>query len=95
MNIAIIKSYPIAINALRNYWIAYDPIGVMDDPEWPRDEYDNYLTDTLSLLQQTASKDDILIYLKNASEHMGIEFEIGPATKLVDEIMVWYRRYSE
>ena len=21
----------------------WDPIGVMDDPEWPRDEYDSYI----------------------------------------------------
>ncbi|GAB2524454.1 hypothetical protein [Lysobacter humi (ex Lee et al. 2017)] len=25
---------------LASHW---DPIGVMDDPEWPRDEYDSYI----------------------------------------------------
>ena len=31
-------------DAIRQVLIQHwDPIGVMDDPEWPRDEYDSYI----------------------------------------------------
>ena len=31
---------------LRDKWIKYDPIGVMDSFDWPRDEYDAYVGPT-------------------------------------------------
>ncbi len=38
------------LNGLRDLWNAFDPIGVMDDPDWPRDACDRYLPKTLQLL---------------------------------------------
>jgi hypothetical protein len=41
------------LNALMCDW---DPIGVMDDPNWPRDEYDCLVGPLLTLLQSGASR---------------------------------------
>jgi hypothetical protein len=38
-------------DAIRQVFITeWDPIGVMDDPEWPRDEYDSYIGEVYRLL---------------------------------------------
>ena len=34
----------------RILWEDWDPIGVMSDPEWPRDEYDSYIGDIYRFL---------------------------------------------
>lgn len=33
----------------------WDPIGVMDDPDWPRDEYDAYVGEIYGFLQRGES----------------------------------------
>jgi hypothetical protein len=42
----------------------WDPIGVNDDPEWPRDEYEGYADGILGLVLRHAS-DDVV------AEHLG------------------------
>jgi hypothetical protein len=42
----------------------WDPIGVSNDPSWPRDEYDGYAAGVLSLVLRYAS-DDVV------AEHLG------------------------
>ena len=39
---------------LRALWCEWDPIGVLCDPDWPRDEYDDYLGPVLALLESGA-----------------------------------------
>lgn len=40
--------------AVRERRHAFEPIGVMDDPEWPREEYDLYVPHKLRLLMDKA-----------------------------------------
>jgi hypothetical protein len=47
-------------SVLVNDW---DPIGVMDDPEWPRDEYDAYIGEIYKLLSQRESAESIAQHL--------------------------------
>jgi hypothetical protein len=37
----------------------WDPIGVMSDPEWPRDEYDSYITRIYNALARGESAEYI------------------------------------
>ena len=53
---------------LRELWNAFDPIGVMDDPEWPRDEYDRYLPHTPRLLMDKAGAVAIARWIANVAE---------------------------
>ncbi len=41
----------------------WDPIGVMDDPEWPRDEYDSYIGEIHSYLARGESAEFIARHL--------------------------------
>jgi hypothetical protein len=50
---------------LRALWCEWDPIGVLDDPDWPRDEYDDYLQPTWRLLESGAGVGAIAQYLNS------------------------------
>jgi hypothetical protein len=50
---------------LRSLWCEWDPIGVLEDPDWPRDEYDDYLRPTLKMLQSGAGVGTIAQYLNS------------------------------
>jgi hypothetical protein len=47
-------------DVLINDW---DPIGVMGDPEWPRDEYDSYIGEILTFLERRESADFLARHL--------------------------------
>lgn len=59
---------------LRALWCEWDPIGVLDDPDWPRDEYDDYLQPTLQLLESGANTGVIAQYL---NEIVGESLALG------------------
>jgi len=51
----------------------WDPIGVMDDPEWPRDEYDLYVGAIYGHLARGESAEFIAKYLCSVEDHrMGL-----------------------
>ena len=50
-------------NDIRNLWRQWDPIGVMDDPFAPIDEYDSYIGPCLRLLERRADVIEITEYL--------------------------------
>jgi hypothetical protein len=60
--------------AIRKVFIeVWDPIGVMSDPDWPRDEYDGYIGQVFELLVLGGSDDEIRDYLLWASNvRMGL-----------------------
>lgn len=41
----------------------WDPIGVMDDPDWPRDEYDTYIGEIYGYLSRGESAEFIARHL--------------------------------
>jgi hypothetical protein len=58
---------------VRDLWNEFDPIGVMGMEDWPRDEYESYLGQTLRLLEQDAPLEEIQKYLAFVTlEHMGL-----------------------
>jgi hypothetical protein len=60
--------------AIRKVFVeVWDPIGVMSDPEWPRDEYDGYIGRVFELLVLGGSDEEICEYLVWASNvNMGL-----------------------
>lgn len=75
--------------AIREILISeWDPIGVMNDPDWPRDEYDAYVGQVYRLLEQGDSAESIARYLCFVEEtRMGLgvvesEERINVAIKL-------------
>jgi hypothetical protein len=86
------------IAQLRALWCEWDPIGVLDDPDWPRDEYDDYLLPTWQLLESGAGVSAVAQYLNSV---VGESLALGEtgvistqpilfAAKLRD----WFEAYS-
>jgi hypothetical protein len=69
------------MDAIRAILVAdWDPIGVMDDPEWPRDEYDSYVGEIYKFLARGESAEFIARHLCFIEGNlMGLGF---PATAL-------------
>lgn len=79
---------------VRDLWNEFDPIGVMGMEDWPRDEYESYLGQTLRLLEQGASLEEIQKYLAFVTlEHMGLnetsQFEIS-RRNFAKRLRDWY-----
>jgi hypothetical protein len=55
---------------INNVW---DPYRVMEDPEWPRDEYDGYIGRAFELLVTGGSDDELVRYLDWAVTRMGMD----------------------
>ena len=79
---------------LRNLLCEFDPIGVMDDPEWPRDEYDRMIGPLLTVLLQGASKSDIAQFVqRELTDHFGLEPELAASKMFADIVESWHKAY--
>ena len=59
------------IDAIRAILVTeWDPIGVMNDPEWPRDEYDAYIGEVYKFLARGESEEFIARHLCFIEEKM-------------------------
>ena len=59
------------MNAIRAILVTeWDPIGVMNDPEWPRDEYDAYIGEAYKFLARGESEEFIAWHLFFIEEKM-------------------------
>lgn len=77
-------------NELRDKWNEYDPIGVLDNADWPIDEYEAYVGRTMRLLEQGVTAEDIVEYLEQASSNMGLNFDRSKALYHATEFIHWY-----
>lgn len=76
---------------LRELWCAWDPLGVLHDPDWPRSEYDDYLDPTLDLLDRGGSEQDLEEYLRAATEFtMGLEPGVATTQMFAAMVLSWY-----
>ncbi len=76
---------------LRTLICEWDPIGVVDDPDWPRDEYDCLVGPLLTLLQSDAAADAIASYLrKEVIEHFGLSPAAYDFTAVARRLRTWF-----
>ena len=76
---------------LRELWCGWDPIGCLDSPNWPRDEYDSYLEPSLSLLQRGASMREVTEYLEWAVyRNMGVGLTAVPPAMFAAQLVAWW-----
>ena len=76
---------------LQTIWNNFDPIGVYSiDKDWDKDEYDDYLFQTMELLQNGASDEEFKKFLRwVVVENMGLGFGIttsDEALKFIAEL---------
>jgi hypothetical protein len=76
---------------LRSLMHEWDPIGVMSDPDWPRDEYECLVGPVLTLLAQGATEEDIARYLrKEIDEHFGLSPDNYDFTEVARRLRRWF-----
>ena len=76
---------------LREHLNQWDPVGVLDDPEWPRDEYDCLVGPVLRLLEAGASAAEIATFLRGElRDHFGVDPGWRPPEPLAERIVTWY-----
>ena len=81
--------------AIRKVFVeVWDPIGVMDDPTWPRDEYDGYIGRTFELLVTGGGDDDIIDHLVSSVDRMGMDASRSSLTDVVEALRA-IRLYRE
>ena len=78
------------LNALMHDW---DPIGVMRDPNWPRDEYEWLVGPLLTLLESGATEAEIGSRLrKEIVEYLGLSPEHYDFPAMGARVRVWFDR---
>lgn len=81
------------VSEIRRLVCEWDPIGVMDDPEWPRDEYDCLLGPLLRLLEAKATEEEIAKFLKKEiDEHFGLSPNAYDFSSVAAKIREGYSR---
>jgi hypothetical protein len=77
---------------LRALFCEWDPIGVMVDPEWPRDEYDCMVGPVMRLLETGASDAEIADYLRSEiTDHFGLSAEHYDCPSVALRTRSWFQ----
>jgi hypothetical protein len=83
-----LRQRSLELNALMCDW---DPIGVMADSSWPRDEYECLVGPLLTLLQSDATKAGIGDYLrKEVAEHFGLPADRYDFLAIAARVHSWF-----
>lgn len=78
---------------LRDLLCAWDPIGVMDDPDWPRDEYDCLVAPVLRRLDAGESPESLAAFLETeVRAYFGVEPVTDAARTFAERAEAWYRQ---
>jgi hypothetical protein len=78
---------------LQALFCEWDPIGVMSDPEWPRDEYDCMVGPSLRLLEAGGTDEEIAEYLhREMTEHFGLSGDRPNCSSFAKRLGAWFRR---
>ena len=78
---------------LRALLLRWDPIGVVNEPNWPQDEYDALLDPLAERLRAGATEQELTAFLESAvREHLGLEPDREREAGLARELAGWNAR---
>ena len=80
---------------LRTIFCKWDPIGVMDNPEWPRDEYDCMVGPVLRMLEADAPEGDIANLRREITDHFGLSPESYDFASVARQAKSWFRGHAD
>ena len=76
------------LRALLNDW---DPIGVMAEPDWPANEYDELIPALRERLDAGATAGELEVFLEaHVREHIGVEPDVQREARLAERLVDWY-----
>jgi hypothetical protein len=77
---------------LRALFCEWDPIGVVDDRESPRDEYDCMVGPVMRLLESDASEAEVAAYLRDeVTNHLGLSPEHYDFQAVARRTRAWFQ----
>ncbi len=77
---------------LRDLINAWDPIGVLDDPAWPRDEYEGLVGPVPRRLEAGDTPAQLAVYLRaEARDRFGLDPDGRPPEAAAARMVAWYR----
>ena len=81
------------MNDCRQLWNEFDPIGVLDDEDGPRNEYDTYLPQTIRLVQSGADVSELPAYVRSVvHQDMGLTgFPEHEINEFAERLHQWRR----
>jgi len=75
-------------------WTDWDPIGLAEMKNWPRDEYDSYLLQVVSRLRRGETVAEVAMYLyRVAAENMGLGKGASADLKAAETTVVHIQDY--
>ena len=78
---------------IRQLVCEWDPIGVMDDPKCPRDEYDCLLSPLLRRLESGTPEEEIAAFLRREiEEHFGLDPKHYDFPLVAKKLHTWYSK---
>jgi len=76
---------------LREMLNQWDPIGVMEEPDWPNNEYDELIAPMRERLEAGATAGELEIYLEQyVRDHIGLEPDVDRESRLAARVVEWY-----
>ena len=82
----------IRFRELRDQLNTWDPLGVMDDPDWPRSEYECLVGPVLRRLEAGAAATEIAAFLRaEVRDHFEVDPEWRPPEPIAEQLVVWFQ----
>ena len=79
---------------LRQIVNEWDPIGVMDDPGWPQDEYDCLVGPLMRMLEDHASPKKIVSVLqREIQDHFGLDTKHLEFVPVATRLSEWFQAH--
>ena len=73
----------------------WDPIGVLDDPDWPKDEYDGYSVAIVHMLDAGASDKELYMHMRGlVTGNMGISCNEKKTREIASELTGFWKRWK-
>jgi hypothetical protein len=75
---------------------AWDPIGVLDDPDWPKDEYDGYSATIVRMLDAGISEKELYAFMKRiVTQHMEISCDRKKTKQVAHDLVEFWKEWKD
>jgi hypothetical protein len=76
---------------LRALLYEWDPVGVAEEPDWPGDEYDDFVAPLRERLERGATAGELAIFLEQqVSDHVGLQPDADREERFAARLVAWH-----
>jgi hypothetical protein len=78
---------------LRMLLYEWDPVGVAPEPDWPGDEYDDFVAPLREKLERGVTAGELAVFLEQqVQEHIGLEVDVDREEGFAARLVEWHAR---